>query len=49
LYDILDISIGRRPRFSKNYMAETGTIQAAVGAFVKAVKAQEFPLAEHGF
>jgi len=49
LYDILDISIGRRPRFSKNYMADTGTIQAAVGAFVKAVKAQEFPLAEHGF
>jgi len=49
LYDILDISIGRRPRFSKNYMVETGTIQAAVGAFVKAVKAQEFPLAEHGF
>jgi len=49
LYDILDISVGKRPRFSKNYMAESSTIQAAVGAFVKEVKAQEFPSLEHGF
>lgn len=49
LYDILDISIGRMPRFSKNYLAESGTIQGAVGAFVKAVKEKKFPLAEHSF
>jgi len=49
LYDILDISFGLRPKFSKNFLAETGSIDAAIKAYVEAVRKGEFPSAAHSF
>jgi len=49
LYDILDISIGMRPKFSKNFMASSGSIEEAVQQYVSAVKKSSFPAAEHVF
>lgn len=47
LYDMLDISSGNRPRFSKNFMAESGSIAGAVRHYHQAVKSAQFPAAEH--
>ncbi len=49
LYDILGLSMGRVPKFSHNFLSETGSIQAAVSAYVAAVKSGEFPAADHVF
>jgi 3-methyl-2-oxobutanoate hydroxymethyltransferase len=49
LYDILDISLGLRPRFSKNFMASASSIEDAVKRYVAAVKQNEFPATEHVF
>jgi len=49
LYDILGLTPGRVPRFSKNFIAglDTGTgVEAAIAAYVAAVKAGEFPSLE---
>jgi 3-methyl-2-oxobutanoate hydroxymethyltransferase len=47
LYDILDISIGKRPKFSKNFMSSANSIEQAIVQYVTAVKQKEFPSAEH--
>ena len=39
----------KSPRFTKNFLAESGGIQAAVKAYVQAVKNQTFPAAEHSY
>ncbi len=52
LYDLLGLTPGKRPRFSKDFLAETGKgkgITAAVRAYVEAVKSGQFPGPEHGF
>ena len=49
LYDILDISLGIRPKFSKNFMESSNSIEEAIRQYVKAVKRGEFPAAEHVF
>ncbi|MGE3481091.1 MAG: 3-methyl-2-oxobutanoate hydroxymethyltransferase [Gammaproteobacteria bacterium] len=49
LYDMLGITPGRRPRFSKDFLAGRGSVQAAVEEYVRAVKAGEFPGAEHAY
>jgi len=50
LHDMLGLSLsGRTPKFVKNFMTETGDITKAIEAYVAAVKAVEFPAAEHGF
>lgn len=49
LYDILDISLGMRPKFSKNFMLDSSSIADAVKNYVTAVKQSEFPAAEHVF
>ena len=49
LYDILGISRGHIPKFSRNFMTETGNIEAAVTAYVQAVKNGEFPGNQHVF
>ena len=50
LHDMLGLSLsGRTPKFVKNFMAEHGDIAKAIAAYVAAVKAVEFPAAEHGF
>ncbi len=48
-YDMLDITAGKRPKFSKNFMLEAGNISDAVSAYVQAVKNKEFPTDEHAF
>lgn len=49
LYDLLGISFGKVPKFAKDFLQETGSIQAAVEAYVNAVKSGAFPAAEHSF
>jgi len=49
LYDILDISFGMRPKFSKNFMASSGSIDEAIAQYASAVKDKSFPAAEHTF
>ena len=49
LYDILDISLGFRPKFSKNFMTSSNSIEQAIQQYVSAVKKAEFPSAEHVF
>jgi len=49
LYDILGITPGKPPSFSKDFLQETGSIPAALSAFVSAVKGGTFPGPEHTF
>jgi len=49
LYDMLNIGISRRPRFSRDFLLGNGSIDAALKAYVAAVKSREFPAAEHCF
>lgn len=48
-YDMLDITAGKRPKFSKNFMLEAGNVSDAVKAYVQAVKNSEFPAEVHSF
>ncbi|MFW5450498.1 MAG: 3-methyl-2-oxobutanoate hydroxymethyltransferase [Methylophagaceae bacterium] len=43
LYDMLGITPGKRPRFSHDFLAETGAIPAAISKYVDDVKSGEFP------
>jgi 3-methyl-2-oxobutanoate hydroxymethyltransferase len=47
LHDMLGITPGRRPRFVKDFLAETGSVPAAVAAYVQAVRERRFPGPEH--
>ena len=47
LYDMLNISVGKRPRFSKNFLSTANSIEQAVHNYRQAVKTAEFPSAEH--
>jgi 3-methyl-2-oxobutanoate hydroxymethyltransferase len=49
LYDILDITSGRKPRFVRNFMAGQDSVLAACGAYVEAVKNRGYPAPEHCF
>ena len=49
LYDVLDITPGRKPRFVKNFMAESGDCAEAVRRYVGAVKDRSYPAPEHCF
>jgi 3-methyl-2-oxobutanoate hydroxymethyltransferase len=49
LYDILDITSGRKPRFVRDFMAGAGTPLAALKGYVQAVKSREYPAPEHSF
>ena len=49
LYDVLDITPGRKPRFVKNFMAEAGDCAEAVRRYVGAVKDRSYPAPEHCF
>ena len=49
LYDMLNISIGNRPRFSKNFMQDSNSIEAAIRAYHSAVKHATFPGTEHSY
>ncbi|MBX9298551.1 3-methyl-2-oxobutanoate hydroxymethyltransferase [Chromobacterium piscinae] len=49
LHDMLGVYPGKKAKFVKNFMEEAGSIQGAVQAYVKAVKDQSFPAAEHTY
>src|SRR6202140_1017961 len=49
LYDILEITPGRKPRFVRNFMTGGDSPQAAVARYVQAVKSGEYPAPEHCF
>lgn len=49
LYDILDITTGRKPRFVRDFMpGATGNLDA-IRRYVGAVKDRSYPAPEHGF
>jgi 3-methyl-2-oxobutanoate hydroxymethyltransferase len=49
LYDILDITSGRKPKFVRNFMPGHDSPLAALKAYVGAVKSREYPAPEHCF
>ena len=49
LYDILDITAGRTPRFVKNFMAGAASPLEAVKRYVGAVRDRSYPAPEHCF
>ena len=49
MHDVLGISSGYIPRFSKNYLAQTGEIRSAIRAYIEEVDKGIFPAAEHTF
>lgn len=49
LYDMLGISLGKRPRFSKNFMDTSTDIYSAIQQFHQFVKESKFPASEHSF
>ena len=40
---------GKKPRFTKDFMAGSASIEAAVKAYVDAVKSGAFPTQEHSY
>ncbi|MNT27035.1 3-methyl-2-oxobutanoate hydroxymethyltransferase [compost metagenome] len=49
LQDMLNIYPGRKAKFVRNFMDGQTSIEAAVRAFVAAVKDGSFPAVEHTF
>ena len=47
LYDMLGIYPGKAARFVRNFMTGSTSVEAAVQAYVKAVKDGSFPASEH--
>ena len=49
VYDLLGLTAGRRPRFSKDFLAGRDSIVAAIAAYVSDVRGGRFPAAEHAY
>ena len=49
VYDMLGITPGKRPRFSKDFLAGKADVRAAIVDYVEQVRAESFPGAEHGY
>ena len=49
MHDMLGVFPGKTARFVRNFLQGQDSIQAAVSAYVNAVKKSEFPAAEHQF
>ena len=49
LYDVLDITPGRKPKFVRNFQQGLDSPLAALKAYVAAVKSREYPAPEHCF
>ncbi len=49
IYDMLDLTQGRKPKFVKNYMSEVSSVQEAVARYVTEVKNGSFPAEQHSF
>ncbi|QGM21275.1 3-methyl-2-oxobutanoate hydroxymethyltransferase [Spiribacter sp. 2438] len=49
IQDMLGITPGQAPRFSHDFLADTGSIQSALSAYAEAVRSGQFPAREHCF
>ena len=49
MHDMLGISANYMPKFSKNYLKQTGDIPSAVKSYIEEVKTSTFPGSEHWF
>ncbi|MGI9233190.1 MAG: 3-methyl-2-oxobutanoate hydroxymethyltransferase [Woeseiaceae bacterium] len=49
LYDILDITQGKTPKFVRNFQADCSSPLEAVSSYVRAVKERTYPAPEHCF
>ena len=49
LHDILNVTAGRKPKFSKNFMQGQSSIQTAISRYVTEVKRGQFPDQSHSF
>jgi len=49
LYDMLGITPGKRPSFSHDFLADSGSVAGAIAAYVEQVKDGRFPGESHGF
>lgn len=49
LYDLLGITPGKTPKFSKNFLHGHDSIPAALAAYAKDVRSGAFPAAEHSY
>jgi 3-methyl-2-oxobutanoate hydroxymethyltransferase len=49
VYDMLGITPGKRPKFSKDYLDGCGSVVQAMGAYAEDVRAGRFPAAEHEY
>jgi 3-methyl-2-oxobutanoate hydroxymethyltransferase len=49
LHDMLNIFPGKKPKFVRNFMDKQPSIEAAIHAYVAAVKNKTFPAPEHTF
>ncbi|HYE36603.1 3-methyl-2-oxobutanoate hydroxymethyltransferase [Methylocaldum sp.] len=49
LYDMLGITPGKRPKFSRNFLQGVGDIPSAIRNYADDVKAGRFPASEHSF
>lgn len=48
-YDLLGITPGKRARFTKDFLIETGNVSAAIERYAADVRARRFPAPEHSF
>ena len=49
LQDVLNVTAGKKPKFSKNFMQGQSSIQAAIKRYVSEVKRGQFPDQSHTF
>ncbi|GAB2569923.1 3-methyl-2-oxobutanoate hydroxymethyltransferase [Dyella jejuensis] len=49
VYDMLGITPGKRPKFSKDFLAGRGSIGEAIAAYADDVRSGAFPAAEHSY
>jgi len=49
LYDMLGISLGKRPRFIRDFMVGNNSIREAITTFVRDVKSGVFPELDHSY
>lgn len=49
MHDMFGVSANYMPKFSKNYLAQTGDMRTAVSSYIEEVRAGSFPSSEHSF
>lgn len=49
VYDLLGITPGKRPRFSKDFLVGANSVVEAIGAYALAVRSGAFPTSDHSY